>query len=62
MSRQITGQANINAQEMQEFLFPLPPLQEQKAIAKNIQAKKEEVKIILKHRISLDFLLFFIFC
>ncbi len=26
ISRQITGQANINAQEMQDFLFPVPPL------------------------------------
>ncbi|NCO31969.1 hypothetical protein GW891_04230, partial [bacterium] len=36
VSRQITGQANINAQEMQEFLFPLPPLHIQNEIANNI--------------------------
>ncbi len=33
VSRQITGQANINAQEMQDFLFPIPPLDIQVKIA-----------------------------
>lgn len=33
VSRQITGQANINAQEMQDFLFPMPSLDIQSKIA-----------------------------
>lgn len=37
VSRQITGQANINAQEMQDFLFPMPPLDIQVKIANEIE-------------------------
>jgi len=44
VSRQITGQANINAQEMQEFLFPLPPLSKQKEIVSTIERMKNEIK------------------
>ncbi|MFW6275814.1 MAG: restriction endonuclease subunit S, partial [bacterium] len=43
VSRQITGQANINAQEMQDFLFPYPPLKKQKEIADKIESQKEEI-------------------
>ncbi len=43
VSRQITGQANINAQEMQDFLFPNPPLKKQKEIADKIESQKEEI-------------------
>lgn len=44
VSRQITGQANINAQEMQEFVFPLPPLDIQNEIAKEIGTIKSTIK------------------
>lgn len=44
VSRQITGQANINAQEMQDFLFPYPPLSKQKEIADKIESLKTEIK------------------
>lgn len=43
-SRQITGQANINSKEMQDFIFPIPPIEEQKRIANKITAKKEVIK------------------
>ncbi len=43
VSRQITGQANINAQEMREFNFPLPPLSKQKEISKTIQNMKNQI-------------------
>jgi len=43
VSRQITGQANINAQEMREFLFPLPSLDKQKEIANTIKAMKNKI-------------------
>lgn len=44
VSRQITGQANINAQEMQEFLLPMPPLNKQIEIAESIQALKKKMR------------------
>lgn len=44
ISRQITGQANINAQEMQELLFPLPPLEKQKEIVDYITVLKDKIK------------------
>lgn len=44
ISRQITGQANINAQEMQELLFPLPPLEKQKEIVAYITNLKNKIK------------------
>ncbi len=43
VSRQITGQANINAQEMQEFLFPLPPLEIQNEIANTLDKMRNEI-------------------
>lgn len=43
VSRQITGQANINAQEMQDFLFPIPPLKKQIEIGNKIEAFKKEI-------------------
>lgn len=43
VSRQITGQANINAQEMQDFLFPYPSLKKQIEIADKIESLKEEI-------------------
>lgn len=44
VSRQITGQANINAQEMQDFLFPLPPLCEQNRIVGVINNRVDQIK------------------
>jgi restriction endonuclease S subunit len=44
ISRQITGQANINAQEMQEFLFPLPDYDKQNEIANHIDNLKSKIK------------------
>lgn len=44
VSRQITGQANINAQEMQDFLFPMPPLDIQIKIA-SVTTKLRNSKI-----------------
>jgi restriction endonuclease S subunit len=46
ISRQITGQANINAQEMQDFLFPLPPLKIQTEIANTIEKMKAKMKTL----------------
>ena len=46
ISRQITGQANINAQEMQDFLFPLPPLKIQNEIASTIEKMKAKIKTL----------------
>lgn len=46
ISRQITGQANINAQEMQDFLFPLPPLKIQTEIANTIEKMKAKIKTL----------------
>lgn len=48
ISRQITWQANINAQEMQDFKFPLPPLEIQEKIVKHIWDLKEEIKNLKK--------------
>lgn len=48
VSRQITGQANINAQEMQGFLFPNPPLKEQTKIANYISDIKAEINSLLE--------------
>jgi type I restriction enzyme, S subunit len=44
VSRQITGQANINAREIQEFLFPLPPLNKQYEISSVIDSMKSKIK------------------
>ncbi|MCP5063980.1 MAG: hypothetical protein GY936_16180 [Ignavibacteriae bacterium] len=43
-SRQILGQANINSQEMRDFIFPIPPLKIQNQIAKKITKMKNEIK------------------
>jgi type I restriction enzyme S subunit len=44
VSRQILGQANVNSQELQDFIFPIPPLKIQNQIANTIKKKKEEIK------------------
>lgn len=43
VSRQILGQANINAEEMKDLLFPLPPLEIQKKIKQDVYKVKEEI-------------------
>lgn len=43
VSRQITGQANINAQEMQDFIFPIPPLNIQNKICQKLDEIKNEL-------------------
>jgi len=48
VSRQITGQANINAQEMREFLIPLPPLDKQIEIAETVRDIKKKIKQLTK--------------
>ena len=44
VSRQTLGQANINAQELQMFLFPVPALEIQNKIANEITKRKEQIK------------------
>lgn len=44
ISRQILGQANINSKEMQNFLFPIPPLEIQKEITETVQKMKSKIK------------------
>lgn len=46
ISRKILGQANINAQEMQDFLFPIPPLPVQDEIVSEIKNMKEKIKTL----------------
>jgi type I restriction enzyme, S subunit len=43
ISRQGLGQANVNAQELQDFIFPIPDLKIQNKIAKKIKNMKLEV-------------------
>jgi len=43
ISRKVLGQANINSQELKEFIFPIPPLQKQKLIVKTISNLKNEI-------------------
>ncbi|WP_185210837.1 restriction endonuclease subunit S [Sphingobacterium mizutaii] len=43
VSRQVSGQANVNAQELQEFIFPIPDLAIQNKIVGEISKLKEEV-------------------
>lgn len=55
VSRQITGQANINAQEMKEFLFPFPPLDVQKEISSVINKMKNEGSLLIDSSLKLEF-------
>lgn len=43
MSRQILGQANINSQELKEIILPLPPMQIQNEIVKQLRRKEQEI-------------------
>lgn len=44
ISRQILGQANVNAEELKEFLFPLPPIEIQNEIVSKVNEIKTQVK------------------
>ncbi|MBP5601887.1 MAG: restriction endonuclease subunit S [Treponema sp.] len=44
ISRQITGQANVNAEELKDLIFPLPPLPIQNKIVSHINQIKKQVK------------------
>ena len=48
ISRQILGQANINSQELQDFVFPIPPKNIQTEIASKIRKMKEEIASLKK--------------
>ena len=45
-SRQITGQVNINVEELKSFLLPLPSLEIQEKIVRNIKIIKNEIKAL----------------
>lgn len=47
ISRQVLGQANVNAQELREFVFPIPVIEIQNAIAKNALKMKEKQNHLL---------------
>ncbi len=44
VSRKILGQANINSKEMQDFLFPVPPLDIQNSIVLKVKDFKDIIK------------------
>jgi len=43
ISRQVLGQANINSQELKEFLFPFPSIDKQNKIVQKILSFREEI-------------------
>jgi len=43
ISRQILGQANVNSQELRDFVFPIPPLNIQRNIGKRIRSLKSAI-------------------
>lgn len=53
ISRQVLGQANVNAQELQDFIFPLPDLKTQNQIVADVMSIKEEANA-LKIRAELN--------
>lgn len=53
ISRQVLGQANVNAQELQEFIFPLPGIKTQEKIVSKVSEIKNEVNS-LKLKASLN--------
>lgn len=46
ISRQVLGQANVNAQELQEFIFPLPDIKTQENIVLKISEIKNEANAL----------------
>ncbi len=51
-SRQITGQVNINVEELKSFLLPLPSIKIQEKIVRNIEIIKNEIKDLRQKAIS----------
>jgi len=52
ISRQITGQVNINAEELKNFVIPNPPLEIQNKIANHILKIKDEIKELKQQSIK----------
>jgi len=48
ISRQVLGQANVNAQELQDFIFPIPDLETQNAIVQEIFKMKEDANSLIE--------------
>jgi len=48
ISRQILGQANVNASELKNLLFPLPPIEVQNQIVNKISSLKSQAKELKK--------------
>jgi type I restriction enzyme S subunit len=46
ISRQVLGQANVNAQELQDFIFPIPDLKTQNLIVDDVLKIKEEANAL----------------
>lgn len=44
VSRQVLGQANVNAQELQDFVFPIPEMTVQNEIANEIEKVKKAIQ------------------
>jgi type I restriction enzyme S subunit len=53
ISRQVLGQANVNAQELQDFIFPIPNLEIQNQIVKDV-FKIKELANSLKQKAELN--------
>jgi len=53
ISRQVLGQANVNAQELQDFIFPLPNIKTQEKIVTTISKIKSEATT-LKQKAELN--------
>jgi len=51
-SRQITGQVNINVEELKSFLLPLPSVEIQEKIVRNIEIIKNEIKVLRDKALS----------
>lgn len=51
-SRQITGQVNINVEEIKSFLLPLPPLEIQEKLVRNIAIIKDEINELKEKALS----------
>lgn len=47
ISRQVLGQANINSEELKNFLFPLPPIEIQNNIVDKVLTIKNKIKTLL---------------
>ena len=53
ISRKVLGQANVNAQELQDFIFPIPDLKTQNEIVNEV-FKIKEVANSLKTKADLN--------